>query len=240
MLLTRKSKPVLEAVKKVLRPRMLLTGRTGILERQLFRCYYFCTGSSISMRGKNNTLDVASDVVLKDCRIKIAGQNNCLQIGKHCRLNRTSIDIISNNSAILIGDSTVIIGNHMGFTHFLAKGNKTKIIVGRRCLFSYGIEVRTTDSHSILDVESGVLLNPPESVAIEDNVWLGARSLILKGAVIGQGSVIGAGSIVTKRIDAGVVAAGQPCRTLRQRIAWTPETPQIADDEIPNASNRSL
>ncbi|WP_354298600.1 DapH/DapD/GlmU-related protein [Pseudarthrobacter sp. PvP022] len=50
---------------------------------------------------------------------------------------------------------------------------------------------------------------------IGDDVFIGARSIILKGVEIGNGSVIGAGSVVSASIPAGVVAAGNPCTVLR-------------------------
>ena len=47
-------------------------------------------------------------------------------------------------------------------------------------------------------------------------MWIGAGSVILPGVTIGENSVIGAGSVVTKDIPAHVVAAGSPCRVLRE------------------------
>ncbi|MEM5776015.1 MAG: DapH/DapD/GlmU-related protein, partial [Anaerolineaceae bacterium] len=52
-------------------------------------------------------------------------------------------------------------------------------------------------------------------VVIEDMVFIGTNSLVLKGAHIGRGSVIGAGSVVTGEIPAGVIAAGNPARVIR-------------------------
>lgn len=53
-------------------------------------------------------------------------------------------------------------------------------------------------------------------VHIEKNVWLGAGSIVLPGVTIGENTVIGAGSVVTKDIPANVIAAGVPCRVLRE------------------------
>ena len=53
-------------------------------------------------------------------------------------------------------------------------------------------------------------------VHIGDNVWIGAGAIILPGVTVGDGSVIGAGSVVTKDVPGGVVAAGNPCRVLRE------------------------
>lgn len=52
-------------------------------------------------------------------------------------------------------------------------------------------------------------------ITIEDNVWIGANSVICGGVTIGNGSVIGAGSVVVNDIPAGVVAVENPCRVLR-------------------------
>lgn len=53
-------------------------------------------------------------------------------------------------------------------------------------------------------------------VVIEDNVWVGANSVILCGVHIGKNSVIGAGSIVTKDIPDNVVAVGSPCKVIKK------------------------
>ena len=52
-------------------------------------------------------------------------------------------------------------------------------------------------------------------VHVGARVWLGGGSIILPGVTIGEGTTIGAGSVVTKGIPANVVAAGNPCRVLR-------------------------
>lgn len=55
----------------------------------------------------------------------------------------------------------------------------------------------------------------PRPVTIGNNVWLGGSVTITPGTSIGDNSIIGAGSVVTRDIPAGVVAAGNPCRTIR-------------------------
>ncbi len=53
-------------------------------------------------------------------------------------------------------------------------------------------------------------------VKIEDNVWVGAGVHINQGVVIGENSIIGSGSVVTKNIPSNVIAAGVPCRIIRE------------------------
>lgn len=54
------------------------------------------------------------------------------------------------------------------------------------------------------------------TVTIGDNVWIGAGVQIMPGVTIGAGSTVGAGSVVTKDIPANVIAAGNPCRVIRE------------------------
>jgi maltose O-acetyltransferase len=53
-------------------------------------------------------------------------------------------------------------------------------------------------------------------VVIGDNVWLAAGVIVCPGVTIGDNTVIGAGSIVTKDVPARVLAAGNPCRVIRE------------------------
>lgn len=53
-------------------------------------------------------------------------------------------------------------------------------------------------------------------ITIGDDVWIGGGAIICPGVTIGSRAVIGAGSVVTKDIPAGVFAAGNPCRVIRE------------------------
>lgn len=53
-------------------------------------------------------------------------------------------------------------------------------------------------------------------VQIGADVWVGSGAIICPGVTIGPRSIIGAGSVVTRDIEEGVFAAGNPCRVIRQ------------------------
>ena len=53
-------------------------------------------------------------------------------------------------------------------------------------------------------------------ITIGDNVWIGGNTVILPGVTVGDNAVIGAGSVVTKDIPANSIAAGNPCRVMRE------------------------
>jgi len=56
------------------------------------------------------------------------------------------------------------------------------------------------------------------SIIIEDDVWIGAHSIILSGSHVGQGSVISAGSVVSSRIPPYSIVAGNPARVIKSRL----------------------
>lgn len=73
----------------------------------------------------------------------------------------------------------------------------------------------TTAEHA-LDPEmrkAGIEIAKP--ITVGSNVWIGAGSTVLAGAVIGDNTVIGAGSVVKGEIPANVIAVGVPCKVLR-------------------------
>ena len=53
-------------------------------------------------------------------------------------------------------------------------------------------------------------------VTLEANTWIGAGAIVLPGVTVGADSIVGAGSVVTRDVPAGVVAAGNPARVLRE------------------------
>jgi chloramphenicol O-acetyltransferase type B len=61
-------------------------------------------------------------------------------------------------------------------------------------------------------------LNSP--ITIEDDVWLGARTIVLKGVTIGEGAVVGAGSLVSKDILPYSINVGQPTKLVRCRFNY--------------------
>ena len=56
-----------------------------------------------------------------------------------------------------------------------------------------------------------------QPVIIEDDVWVGARAIILPGVTIGKGSVIGAGAVVSKNVPPYSVFVGNPGRVVKNR-----------------------
>lgn len=62
-------------------------------------------------------------------------------------------------------------------------------------------------------------------IRIGSRSWVAGGTVIMPGVTIGEDTIIGAGSVVTKDIPAGVVAAGNPARVIKQRDLTAIKTP---------------
>ena len=85
-------------------------------------------------------------------------------------------------------------------------------------LSSY-VQIRTGDSHSILDME-GSRINLAASVEIGDHCWLGEACKVMKGVTLGRDSVVSTGAIVTKSFGSNVLVGGMPAKVLKTNINW--------------------
>lgn len=140
--------------------------------------------------------------------------NSKITVGKECsfysssRSNRIGIYSPCMLTTLVPG-SKIIIGNNCGFSGTVIS-SALSITIGNNVRCGANTLITDTDFHTD-DYRAGA--NRP--VIIEDNVWLGYGVKVLKGVHIGYNTIIGAGSIVTKDIPANVMAAGNPCRVIK-------------------------
>lgn len=93
------------------------------------------------------------------------------------------------------------------------------ITIGHNVVLSKQVIIRDSDNHQI--ISSAQDRQPvSEPVYIEDNVWVGIRSTILKGVRIGKGSVVAAGSVVVSDVPPGCLVGGVPARVIKEGISW--------------------
>ena len=173
----------------------------------------------------------------------IQGDGHVIQIGEGCTLKNVTLHIRGHNNRIVFEENcfvgeecsfwmegsniTIIIGTGTTFTHtvhFCAQEDGTSIQVGKDCMFSNNIIVRTSDSHPMYSMEDGIRLNPARDVLIGDHVWIAPNTKIMKGAVIGNGAVIGSDTMVTNTVPENTLAVGHPAKVVKHGIRWTRES----------------
>jgi acetyltransferase-like isoleucine patch superfamily enzyme len=108
------------------------------------------------------------------------------------------------------------IGDHCGLTGAVVVAAR-QVEIGSRVLLGANCTVTDTDFHPLdpFERQRDILAGASAPVIIEDDVFIGMHSLILKGVTVGAGSVIGAGSVVTHDVPPGVIVGGNPARIVK-------------------------
>lgn len=173
-------------------------------------------GCKITCQGNDNQLIIGDFSRLIGCKVYIHGSHNRIRIGDRCWCDRTDFYIEDDNNIIEIANHSAINAT----VHFAAIEG-TEILVGTECLFSGNIDIRTGDSHTIMDLGTKKRINPSESVSIGNHVWVGTGVTMLKGSIIPDNCIVGARSLVTKRYETtNCVIAGSPAKEVKCGIDW--------------------
>ena len=111
---------------------------------------------------------------------------------------------VYRGASLFIGNGTYLNRN----TVIITVGN---IKIGKNCRIGWDVVIMDSDLHPV-----DALDQPTESkpVIIGNDVWIGCRSIILKGVQIGDGSAVAAGSIVTKDVPPNSIVGGVPARII--------------------------
>lgn len=128
---------------------------------------------------------------------------------------------IGHGSKISINDDGVL---ELG-ENFIISAEST-IVCHKRIRFGYGtmlswdVLVIDSDLHPIYNNHREVI-NPPKSIYIGNNVWIGCRSTILKGVTIADGCIIAASTTIAKSfINTNVLLGGNPPKIIKESITW--------------------
>ncbi|SFV65472.1 Maltose O-acetyltransferase / Chorismate mutase I  len=95
-----------------------------------------------------------------------------------------------------------------------------EIQIGDNCMIAWQSILMDTDQHAIYDEKKSVI-NQDKPIIIGNNVWIGAKSFILKGSILPDGCIIGANTTITKEFtQQKAVIAGNPAKIIKENISW--------------------
>lgn len=166
----------------------------------------------ITFIGNNNCI-ISNGHISKSC-IKINGHNNTIELQENTHINNTTIFVKGENCHIKIGKATTI-----GSSYLVCMGNKNSITIGEDCMLADNIEIWSSDTHPIININNEVI-NPSQPINIGNHVWIGKYSKILKGVTIGSNAITGMGTVVTKNIAPHTLNVGIPNQTIKTNINW--------------------
>jgi acetyltransferase-like isoleucine patch superfamily enzyme len=172
-------------------------------------------GTKFNFVGRNNSISIMDDTILKGCVFNIYGSNSKIVIGKNSFMAGVEFHIEDYHCNIIIGNNTFIGSSQLAVTE-----NTSTIEVGDDCMISSNVIIRTGDSHSILD-DQEFRINKSADVIIGNHCWIAEGVRIMKGVVLSSDVVVGTMSVITKSFPSKVLVAGNPGKVIKQNIYWS-------------------
>ena len=164
--------------------------------------------------------EVRTRLIFRKCtRI---GNNICCEEGKPRIMNHGEIYIgdrfclrskIVPTEFLVYPGARIEIGNDVFMNYGVSLAAHQLIKIGDGCQIGHYAMLMDNDYHQVGDLRSKGDTIP---VILEDNVWLAAHVIVLKGVRIGNNSVVAAGSVVTRDVPPYSVVAGIPAKVIRQ------------------------
>ncbi|WP_083631454.1 acyltransferase [Labilibacter marinus] len=146
-----------------------------------------------------------------ESRIELGGSTRFASSSKYNLAGiyrKTTISTLRKGAVLKIGKNCGLSGTVIGAAN--------NIDIGDNVLCGANVFISDFDWHNIHPQKRRIPCNSSAPVQIGNNVWLGLNSSVLKGVRIGENTIIGANSVVTKDIPANVIAAGNPCKVIKQ------------------------
>jgi acetyltransferase-like isoleucine patch superfamily enzyme len=209
--------------------------RLAWLRRLRAHLYRRLHRTRIRRAGTGHRLDLG-DALLHRCQIELSGSGHTLILGPGARLWDVTLRLVGEKHTCIIGSGARLRGGHFlieDHSGRLEIGANTTLItpmvvcseggairVGSDCLVAYGLDLRNSDGHSVLDAATRRRVNPPADTTIADHVWLGNNCQVLKGVTVGTHSIAAARSVITKNVPPHTLVAGVPAKVIREGVDW--------------------
>ena len=146
--------------------------------------------------------------------VRILGDPRRITVGDRCSIHR-GVTFWTHDYGP--GHGRIILGRSVTLLTDVVLNSMVSISIGDEAALGHGCYLQDNDHGT----EPGlpVMRQPSHgsAITIGQDVWFGARCIVLKGVTVGDGTVVGAGAVVARSLPPGVVAVGTPARPVRQR-----------------------
>jgi acetyltransferase-like isoleucine patch superfamily enzyme len=176
------------------------------------------SGVNVDIIGDNNLIEIGSGSTLNNVQFRLRGSGHKIEFGKNCRISRGAVLWFEDQDGVLqVGPGTTMVEVHIAVTE------NSSVSIGEDCMLANDIDIRTGDSHSVIDMQTGERLNFAGDVLIGRHVWIAPHTVVLKGVNIGENSIIATGSVVTKSCESSVIVGGNPAKVIKTGVSWKRE-----------------
>lgn len=176
--------------------------------------FYFFIGSNCKILFKHK-IEIGRFVFFGDNVYINALCKHGVKIGNNVSILRNS-QIECTGVLTNLGEG-LIIGNNVGIAQNCFIQVRGKVSIGNNVIIGPNVSIFSENhNHGIPDVPivyQGVLR---KGVEIKDGCWIGTKSTILDGVIIGENSIVAAGSVVIKNVEAGTIVGGVPAKFIKR------------------------
>lgn len=195
------------------------------------------SGLEVFITGNNNVVKIGCPEILQGLTIILEGNNHKVNIGRHTE----DYEGFIRNSKIFVADWTgrggceFVIGDNVRINDnvlFVLTESGHKVFIGNNCRFAENSVLFAADGHSVVNNETGELLNKAKRpVVIGNNCWIGLHSFLGKNTQLPDYTIVAAMSVVTRKFDDSyTIIAGNPAKVVKMGVRRVDYVPDVYED----------
>jgi len=197
--------------------------RTTMMFRGLYLKFFLKKSKGIVFLGRRtkitycNKIECGKLLTIEDNVVINALSKEGIRIGNNVSILRNTI--IECTGVIRNLGEGLSIGNNVGIAQNCFIQVRGKVSIGNDVILGPNVMI-FSENHNFEDITIPIVQQGETRlpVTIENNVWLGARSVILGGVTVGEGSIVAAGAVVNKDVPPFSIVAGVPAKLIKSRL----------------------
>lgn len=167
--------------------------------------------------GKEAIVNGGGLLVINSNYKRMGHQSSSFILMHNSQLNiKGEFDLFYGADIQVFPKAVLSLGSGYSNINLMIRCNKS-ITIGNNVMIAHNVTIFDSNFHEF--TINGKKKEKDAGVVIEDGVWIGANTVILKGVTIGKGAIIGAGSLVRDSIPEHCLACGNPCKVISTNVS---------------------